>query len=237
MAITEKNRLKQLAAMFTDAEKSRGISSQDIKNREAQFIQAGLLPPKEKKPIIRESKIFTPTGEGTLAEFKKGDEPFRIPIKKKISPEAREKMLPTQFKKTKERLEVREKSGGGTEIVVIPSKEVRIRRFGPLDPQEQASEAQKQALLTATGKSQTQTTRQEAFEQFQALNRGRTAEIIKGLEGGRVEDPRVQAILLRLTPSQKLNAREGLERLAKKRGKASPLELSSKDVGFMVGAV
>jgi len=240
MAISEKKRLQQLAAMFSKDEISRGISSQDIRNREAQFIQAGFLPPKEKRPIIvgeGGSKIFTPTGEGTLAEFKKGDEPFTIPIRKKISPEIREKMLPTQFKMTKERREVREKAGGGSEIVIIPSKEVRKRRFGPLDPEEQASEAQKQALLTATGRSQTQTTRQEAFEEFQKLNQQRSMQIVKGLEGGRVDDPRVQAVLLHLTPAQKLNAREGLERLAKKRGKASPLELSSKDIGFMIGAV
>jgi len=218
--VSEKNRLKQLAAMFSKQEISRGISSQDIRNREADLIRQGILPPKEKQSIIiGEGKIFTPSGAGTRAEFEKGSEPFRIETRKKVSEEARDVMLPSRFKITK--------SG----------ELIRKRKFGPKSPEEQASERQKEALLRMTGRSQTQTTSGEAFRQFQVAKKQRMMEIIVGLEGGRVTDPVAQAAILRLTPEQRLNAREGLERLARGKGKASPLELSPSDVDFILRGV
>ncbi len=234
MVMSEKNRLKQLSAMFSKQEISRGISSQDIKNREAELVRQGILPPREKKSIIVGSsmKIFTPTGEGTRAEFERKPDPFRIETRKKVPEEVRDVMLPSRFKITKQRTELR-----GNEIVVIPSKEIRIRKFGPKSPQEQASERQKEALLRITGRSQTQTTSGEAFRQFQVAKKQRMMEIVVGLEGGRVTDPVAQAAILRLTPEQRLNAREGLERLARRKGKASPLELSPSDVDFILRGV
>ena len=218
--VSEKNRLKQLAAMFSKQEISRGISSQDIKNRESSLIKQGILPPKEKQSIIvGEGKIFTPTKAGTRAEFERGSEPFRIETKKKVPEELRDVMLPSRFKITK--------SG----------ELIRKRKFGPTSPQEQASERQKEALLRMTGRSQTQTTREEAFRQFQVAKKQRMMEVIVGLEGGRVTDPVAQRTLLDLSPEQRLNAREGLERLARRKGKASPLELSPSDVDFILRAV
>jgi len=215
--VSEKNRLKQLAAMFSKQEISRGISSQDIKNRESELIRQGILPPREKKSIIvGEGKIFTPAGAGTRVEFERGSEPFRIETRKKVPEELRDIMLPSRFKITK--------SG----------ELIRKRSFGPLSPQEQASERQKEALLRMTGRSQTQTTREEAFRQFQVAKKQRMMEVIVGLEGGRVTDPVAQRTLLDLSPEQRLNAREGLERLARRKGKASPLELSPSDVDFIL---
>jgi len=221
--VSEKNRLKQLAAMFSKQEISRGISSQDIKNREAELVRQGILAPRERTSIVvgegSGGKIFTPTGAGTRREFERKPDPFRIETRRKVPEEVRDVMLPTRFKVTK--------SG----------ELIRKRKFGPLNPQEQASERQKEALLRMTERSQTQTTREEAFQQFQVAKKQRMMEVIVGLEGGRVTDPVAQATILRLTPEQRLNAREGLERLARRKGKASPLELSPSDVDFILRAV
>ena len=217
--VSEKNRLKQLAAMFSKQEISRGISSQDIRNREAELVRQGILPPREKKSIIVGEGIFTPSGAGTRMEFERGPDPFRIETRKKVPEEVRDVMLPSRFKVTK--------SG----------ELIRKRKFGPEGPQEQASERQKEALLRLTGRSQTQTTRGEAFRQFQVAKKQRMMEVIVGLEGGRVTDPVAQRTLLDLSHEQRLNAREGLERLARGKGKASALELSPSDVDFILRGV
>lgn len=143
--------------------------------------------------------------------------------KQKVTPEVREIMLPTKFKVIK--------TGERRGEVVLK------KRFGPSRPGEPASEAQIRALERIEDESQTGLTREQAFRKFQKANRFRAMEIVVGLEGGRTTDPVVQSEILRLTPEQRLDAREQLQRLASRKGKASPLELPPSDIRFILNRV
>ncbi len=211
---------EQLRAMFSKEELSRGISSQDIAMRKAQFVKQGLLPPETKREFIEREKRFKPAGS-PREEFYKSGEVIVIP-RKEIPQEMRDITLPTRFKVIK----YGEKKG----------ETVRKKTFGPLNPEEQASEAQIQALQKMTGKDIEKLTKKEAFDKFQIANRQRSMQIVVGLEGGRV-DPSVESVLQRFTPMEKLEAREQLQRLASRKGKASPLELSSSDINFVLQRV
>ena len=219
--VNEKVRLRQLAAMFTRDEISRGISSQDIRNREAMLRSQGINPPEERREFTEREKIFTPAGAGTREEFFKEKE-IVIPggKREKVPEEIRDQFLPSPFAVSK-------KTG----------KEFRKFKRGPREPEAQASERQKEALLKMTGKSQTQTTSGEAFAEFERAKRERTMQTIVALEGGRSDDPVVQAEILRLKPEERADAVEQLHRLASRKGKASPLELSSSDVRFILNRV
>lgn len=107
---------------------------------------------------------------------------------------------------------------------------VRKKKFGPLNPELEASEAQKEALLKITGKSQSQTTRGEASEQFNALNRQRSMDLVSAIQGQRSTDPEVQRLVGGLTPEQRAQANEILFRIANKKAVSSPLMLPFRDV-------
>lgn len=107
---------------------------------------------------------------------------------------------------------------------------VRKRKFGPLNPELEASEAQKEALLKITGKSQSQTTRGEASEQFNVLNRQRSMDLVSAIQGGHSTDPEVQRLVGGLTPEQRAQANEILFRIANKKAVSSPLMLPFRDV-------
>ena len=212
---------EQLRAMFSKEEISRGISSQDIAMRKAQYVKQGLLPPQTKREFIERKTRFSPAGSPREEFYKSGE--VVTASRKEIPSEVRDVMLPSRFKVIKSG----EKKG----------ETVRIRTFGPLDPQEQASEAQIMALQKIEGKDIESLTKKEAFQKFQIANRQRAMQIVIGLEGGRTDDPVVQSMLLRLTPMEKLEAREQLERMASRKGRASPLELSPSDINFVLQRV
>lgn len=212
---------EQLRAMFSKEEIRRGISSQDITMRKAEWVKQGLLPKPTKREFIEGEQRFKPAGS-PREEFYKSGETVTI-SREKIPQEVRDVMLPTRFKVIKSG----ERKG----------ETVRIKTFGPLSPEEQASEAQITALSKMEGKEIESLTKKEAFQKFQIANRQRAMQTVIGLEGGRADDPVVQSILLRLTPMEKLEAREQLERLASRKGKASPLELSPSDINFVLQRV
>lgn len=212
---------EQLRAMFSKEEISRGISSQDIVMRKSQWVKQGLLPKPEKREFIEREKRFKPAGS-PREEFYRQDETVTIP-RREIPQELRDISLPSRFKVIKSG----ERKG----------ETVRKRTFGPLNPQEQASEAQIEALSKMSGKDIERLTRKEAFDKFQVANRQRAMQVVIGLEGGQVDDPVVQSRLQRLTAAEKLEAREQLQRLASKKGRASPLELSASDISFVLQRV
>lgn len=221
--VNEKVRLRQLAAMFTREEVSRGISSQDIKNREALLRSQGINPPEEKQSIVSEGEVFTPAGSPREEFFKEKEIIIPGGKREKLPEEIRDQLLPTPFAISK-------KTG----------KEFRKFKRGPKDPSAQASERQKEALLRMTGVSQTQTTQQEAFNEFEKARKERAMEIVVALEGGKSDDPVVQAEVLRLKPEERGEALEILHRLASKKGKASPIELAftaPSDVHFVLNRV
>jgi len=221
--VNEKVRLRQLAAMFTREEVSRGISSQDIKNREALLRSQGINPPEEKQSIVSEGEVFTPAGSPREEFFKEKEIIIPGGKREKLTQEIRDQLLPSPFVVSK-------KTG----------KEFRKFKRGPKDPSAQASERQKEALLRMTGVSQTQTTQQEAFNEFEKARKERAMEIVVALEGGKSDDPVVQAEVLRLKPEERAEALEILHRLASKKGKASPIELAftaPSDVHFVLNRV
>ncbi len=199
---------EQLAAMFSKDEISRGISSRDISLRLKEFG-------------IKREKTLTPQ-----EEFRRSNV-LVIPEKRQerteIPQNVRDTILPTPFKE-----------------VTREGKIVTVRKrkfFGPLDPELEASEAQKDALLKITGKSQSQTTRGEASEQFNVLKRQRSMDLVVALKGQHSSDPEVQRLVGQLTPVQRAQANEILERMANKKGVASPLMLPFRDVKHALDVV
>jgi len=191
---------EQLAAMFSKEEISRGISSKDISLRLKEFG-------------IKRERRLTPQ-----QEFKQSNVlviPERRQQKIQMPQNVRDLILPPTMKEiTKE-----------GKIITV-----RKRKFGPPNPELEASEAQKEALLKITGKSQSQTTRGEAAEQFNVLNRQRSMDLVSAIQGQHSTDPEVQRLVGGLTPEQRAQANEILFRMANKKAVSSPLMLPFRDV-------
>jgi hypothetical protein len=221
--VNQKVRLRQLAAMFSKDEVAHGISSQDIANREALLRSQGIQPFEEKKEFTQTEKVFTPAGSPREEFFKEKEIIIPGGKREKLTQEVRDQLLPSPFAVSK-------KTG----------KEFRKFKRGPKDPSAEASERQKEALLRMTGVSQTQTTQQEAFNEFEKAKKERAMQIVVALEGGKSDDPVVQAEVLRLKPEERAEALEILHRLASRKGKASPIELAftaPSDVHFVLNRV
>jgi len=209
---------EQFAAMFSQQEIRRGISSRDIDVRLKDF---GITT---KKPLTPQE------------EFKKTDLVKEVaPTERRVFTEAeRDVFLPPTRKEVITRPKViTVMTEKGIVEKIQPSERITIRKrkFGPKEPGEEATEAQKEALLRATGRSQTQTTSGEAFQQFTQLRQQRIMDLVKALQGNRSTDPFVQSEVNRLTPEQRVEAVEMINRKATFGGGiGSPLFISGRDL-------
>ena len=220
----KKPSLSDLSIMFSKDEISRGLSDDDLKKRYKEF---GISI---KKPLTPQE------------EFKKGALTVKnidvVKQKRELTQEERDVLLPPTHKEIFTRPKVVDVEVEGKIVEVVqPSERMIVRKkkflppgLRPKDPEAEASEAQKEFLLRATGESQTQTTSGEAAITFDRLKRMRTMELVSGFKGGRSTDPQVQGILNKFTPAERIEILERLQRKAHFTSKVIPELLTTKEV-------
>jgi len=175
-------------------------------------------------------------------EFRKGALTVKnidvVKQKRELTQEERDVLLPSTHKEIFTRPKVVDVEVEGKMVEIVqPSERITIRKkkflppgLRPKDPEAEASEAQKEALLRLTGESQTQTTSGEAAITFDRLKRMRTMELVSAFKGGKSTDPQVQGIINKFTTPERVEILERLTRKAHFTNKVIPELLTTKEV-------
>lgn len=110
------------------------------------------------------------------------------------------------------------------------------QKHGIKNPEGPASDAQLRALSRSNSPLRTGTignrpiTKGEANKALNINNQQFWVEVVSSIQGAKPTDHRVESEVLKLTPSQRLEANEALQRRAFRMGKASPIELPPSQI-------